>query len=126
MLHPGPETAAALYNLLRTTPPYDRWKLPPADEVGFTITHSYKEAGRFYVDAKDVPHIELSAKCAGTLQGMLPIMGHEMIHLRIHLLGIHEYHGPNFRRLGLGVCHKHQFDPMTFGGLETCSLRSLK
>jgi hypothetical protein len=47
-------------------------------------------------------------------RGLLAVRGHEMIHLRQHLTGDREHHGPRFRRIAARVCAIHGFDPKTF------------
>ena len=41
-------------------------------------------------------------------------LAHEMIHLRQHLTGDRELHGPRFRRMATRVCIAHGFDPKIF------------
>jgi predicted SprT family Zn-dependent metalloprotease len=45
---------------------------------------------------------------------MLSVSGHEMIHLRQHLIGDREHHGPRFQRMAARVCAVHGFDPKIF------------
>ena len=47
-------------------------------------------------------------------RGILAVSSHEMIHLRQHLTGDREHHGPRFKRMAARVCAVHGFDPKIF------------
>ena len=111
MLHPTPEMLAAAYELLRATPPLRGWRLPPADEVEFRVTRT-RHQGAFNPPAT----ISISAKRVATLDRLIVVMAHEMVHLHEHVTGCpgDAEHGHVFRRMAAQVCRYHLFDPKEF------------
>ena len=112
-LHITPEMLEAAYELLRATPPFNRWKLPHADDVEFHVTTS--------------PHhdaiccepggIHVSGALHSYLPGVLQTMAHEMIHLyhmRQNTFRQDAAHGEAFRKAVRQVCRYHGFDPKRF------------
>lgn len=104
-LHITPEILAGAYAFLRGTPPFTRWKLPPAHDVKFKVTKSLTDAG--YCAGNE---IGLSAKCSAHSHSMLATMAHEMIHLHLDRKGVKSHHGPDFQRCAKRVCDVHGFD----------------
>src|SRR5690349_19060220 len=92
-----PDMLAAGYDFLRTTDPFRRWKLPEADELGFHVVRKAGLSADFGVEA-GIPFIRLSEASNGHIDTVLASLAHEMIHLRQHLTGDRELHGPRFRR----------------------------
>lgn len=114
-LHLTPELLERSYDLLRATPPFKRWRLPPGDEVEFHVTRSPARAG----DCEgygDIPVVRLSAALHATLPAVLMTMAHEMCHL--YLARAHPddraHHGWRFRRAAKLVCRHHTFDEKAF------------
>ena len=58
--------------------------------------------------------IRVSDAHNGHAATLLATLAHEMIHLRQHLTGDRELHGPRFRRTAARVCAAHGFDPKIF------------
>jgi predicted SprT family Zn-dependent metalloprotease len=108
-LHFTPETLAAAYTFLRTTKPFNRWKLPPAHDLKFRVTKSPTDAGYC---AGNV--IGLSTRCIAFTPYLMEIMAHEMIHLYLDRKGVKAHHGPEFQRCAKQVCAAHGFDPKRF------------
>jgi hypothetical protein len=104
-LHFTPETLAAAYTFLRTTKPFNRWKLPPAHDLKFKVTQSVTDAG--YCAGRE---IGVSQKCSGHTHSMLATMAHEMIHLHLDARGVKAHHGPDFKRCAKLVSKHHGFD----------------
>jgi predicted SprT family Zn-dependent metalloprotease len=115
MIHLTPSMLEASYELLRTTPPFKRWKLPEADDVEFHVTkHRDRQADcTSYVDMRVV--IRISTTFHGRVAALLETMAHEMCHIHQRRLSPGEReHGAAFKRLAAQVCRHHGFDPKTF------------
>ena len=114
-LHLTPEMLEAAYELLRTTPPFKRWRLPPAEEVEFHVTKHLDLRGDC-VDAGHAHVIRISGNCHGSLQKLLETMAHEMCHVRqaINDPDDRAHHGSVFKKYAAQVCRVHGFDPKAF------------
>lgn len=108
-----PDTLAAAYDYLRTTPPFKGWRLPPADEVGFHVVVDPSYSADFSMQ-DGLPLIRVSVANNGLTTTLLATMAHEMIHLRQHMTGDREHHGPRFKRAAARICRVHGFDPKVF------------
>lgn len=108
-----PDMLAAGYDFLRTTQPFRAWRLPQADEVGFHVVRDGRLSADFVIES-GMPLIRVSEAHNGYVQTLLATLAHEMIHLRQHLTGDREHHGPRFCRMRARVCAVHGFDPKTF------------
>jgi hypothetical protein len=108
-----PDMLAVAYDFLRTTEPFRRWRLPESDELGFHVVRDTALSADFGV-REDMPYIRVSEANNGHTVTLLATLAHEMIHLRQHLTGDREYHGPRFRRMAARVCAVHGFDPKIF------------
>lgn len=108
-----PEILEASYEYLRSTLPFRRWKLPPAEEVEF---HVIRKPGLFgdCETVGDQHIIRVSTAKVGRTQTLIETMAHEMVHVRLNGLGVKSEHGSDFRRLASQVCRHHGFDPKTF------------
>lgn len=105
-LHITPEVLAAAYTFLRSTRPFCRWKLPPAESVKFRVTGSMTEAGY----CKGTEEIGISKKCSAHTSSLLATMSHEMIHMHLNAKGVRAHHGPDFLRAAAQVSREHGFD----------------
>lgn len=118
-MHLTPEQLAAAYELLRTTPPFNRWKLPDSDDVIFNVTNSKTVEGK-YQAWKGAPDraISVSTQIVRTLDELVQTMAHEMVHLHQDYTRQIEYssggHGPIFRKYAAQVCRHHSWNPLTF------------
>lgn len=101
------------YELLRTTPPFRGWGLPPGDDVGFHVIRKPSVRAEFNV-VGGVPQIYVTQQSAVMLVSLLAHVAHEMVHLRQHLLGLPRTHGAMFIKLRDQVCRWHGFDPGMF------------
>lgn len=115
MLHLTPDILESLYETLRLTPPFRRWKLPEADEVEF---HCVALGSTAYEDQADyhwngTRHvIRVSPARHHTLPAALVTVAHEMVHMREEILGVRSdvKHGASFHKLADQVCRAHGFD----------------
>ena len=110
------ETVEATYELLRTTEPFKRWKLPEADDISFRISRDNNNRGEFHVDAKGIPWITANQKYHSTLDELLKTVAHEMCHLVEYRAGARNdvQHGYIFNDLANIVCKRHSFDRGAF------------
>src|SRR5258708_4048479 len=114
-----PETLAAAYDYLRTTPPYCRWKLPPAQVVKFTVGKFRQDYGAYQWDGKQ-QNITMSANAIGQTATLMRYTGHEMIHLHLEEQGLEsrtggkDTHNAVFRKLAAQACRYHGWDPKAF------------
>lgn len=114
----NPHTVVAAYAFLRETSPFNKWKLPPADEVEFHVTrHRDREADHtIYCDTQD--HIiRVSAYYVKTTLQLMVAVAHEMVHMRQVRTGTESrrcMHNAHFKRTAKRVCQVHGFDFSTF------------
>lgn len=112
-MHLSPAMLEAAYCYLLTTPPCNRWKLPPADDVEFCITNSPTRSGTYRPDGeRDI--ISISAKIVGRSYILMMVMAHEINHLRCYRLGLGLTHGREFKRRAALICREHGFDERLF------------
>jgi len=112
MLHITPEMLAAVYDLLRTTPPFKRWNLPHSDDIEFHVIGTHQKLAD-YCDHT----IRVSSASVGTLQTLLAVMAHEMIHIKQDAAGTcvsGVEHNGEFQRLARQACTIHVWDYKNF------------
>lgn len=116
-LHITPDMVEAAYELLRTTLPFRRWKLPHPDQLTFRVTMHRDRHAHFrawVAKGETVREIVVSQHCATDLHKLLQDIAHEVIHLRQHMMGWSDNHGATYKRMAALVCRRHQFDPAEF------------
>lgn len=115
-LHLTPQLLEAVYELLRVTPPFKRWKLPHADNVEFRVQTLNNACAVYHYPDKlsDEPtHTITVCASRNRLSLLTEDMAHEMVHLyqRLHLDRVLKrrtgHHGPHFKRLAAQVCRAH-------------------
>lgn len=123
-LHLTPAMLEAAYELLRATPPFNKWRLPEADDVEFHVTIIKNAMADYHyshcLGDPQIHKIRVHAKRHPTLRELLESMAHEMVH--IYQRGTVDHvvkrrsavHGPKFKRLAAQVCRYHGFDAATF------------
>jgi len=121
-----PAILEATYELLRTAPPFNKWKLPHADSVEFHVKTlpSDRVADYWYNKClSDPPNIHIIRICAvshPTIFAVLESMAHEIVHLHQRTNLDHAVkrrsaaHGAKFKRLAAQVCKRLGFNPETF------------
>lgn len=115
MLHLTPATVEATYELLLTTLPFRRWKLPPADDIEFRVGLS--RTYRALYEREGAQHwITVSARLIDTLPELTMTMAHELVH--VHLFDIcprdRDPHNKRFQNIAAHICRRHGFDPAAF------------
>lgn len=110
------EIVEAAYELLRETDPFKRWRLPPADEIGFAITRDRGIRGEFYISVAKVPVIAVNDQFHHTLGELIRTVAHEMCHLHDYKSGGRPdvHHGWKYKKLADQVCKIHSFDRGAF------------
>lgn len=108
-----PDLIRAGYELLSETEPFNRWNLPPSDDIKF-ISHRSRDYGAFQTIGPDMI-MYVSSSLVGHLSTLLVTIAHEMIHLHQHRTGLEIDHGPAFKKWAATVCRHHRdFDPLNF------------
>lgn len=108
-----PDMLAGAYEFLRATEPFKGWKLPHADEVGFSVVRDPNMFADFGIES-GIPVIRVSEAKNGHTATLLATMAHEMCHLRQEFTGDRGHHTAAFRRMAARVCRAHGFDLKTF------------
>lgn len=109
-----PELLAAAYTFLRTTPPFCRWKLPPAETVKFRVTQHKDLHGQAWGGGTEPFCIDISAGTVGHTASLVITMAHEMVHIHCFMQGEKAEHGARFKRCAATVCKYHGFDGKVF------------
>jgi len=114
-----PNVVEAAYDYLRATSPFKGWKLPPGDEVAFTVDCDRVNEAAHYVDGRARLHtIWISAYNVETTDALMQASAHEMIHAYqdgvLHTGSRRVHHNAAFIRLARSVCRYHGWDVRTF------------
>lgn len=113
-----PETLAAAYDYLKTTPPFNKWGLPESDEVKFIVGRSRKVFAHYQWNGKQHT-ITVSSNGVGQTGTLFLILAHEMIHLfledsEMESRGTMNTHGLWFRKFAAQACKSHGWDLKAF------------
>lgn len=116
-----PATLEGAYEYLRTTAPFNKWRLPEADGIAFEVTgHDDRYGHHQSWPSRSRKHevIAISNTNTKTSAALIETMAHEMCHLQSRILFGYrkrgQGHGPRFRELARAVCRNHGFDLKTF------------
>lgn len=113
-----PAALIAAYEYLRTTAPFNKWKLPDADDLEFKVTDCVDMHGHFQADNDGPDAIAVSTITTKTTFKLMETMAHEMTHLKQRMdQGFRQNgygHGQSFQALARRVCRAHGFDLRTF------------
>lgn len=112
-LHLTPVIMEAAYSLLRTTPPFNSWRLPEADSVEFHVQRTKRQYADHVLE-RGTHRIRLSHQRHYTLNTVLMSMAHEMCHMVDALNGVKSAHGASFQAMADKVCAIHGWDRGTF------------
>ena len=106
-MHLTPARVAAAYDFLRILAPFARLKLPEADLVEFNLVRDRANYATYTHYCRTNEHIiSLCADTPWTLDFLLMMLAHEMIHLyqRQAKLTTKAVHNADFRRRARVVC----------------------
>jgi len=111
-----PQRCAALYECLRTFPPFDKWKLPEADSVEFRTTRRLDCEAEHQAFTDGAQRIMVSTAKIGQWHRACVAVAHEMVHLAQDLAGTaNKYqHNADFVSRWKQVAHQFGFDPREF------------
>lgn len=114
----NPERMRAVYAMLLEFPPFDRWTLPPPDEVEFELLAD-RDHAEYNKDDDDKISIAVNPDTHLTLQQIIESMAHEMVHVRQDQVGrlpdiAERHHNAEFRKLARLVCKTLGFDVQKF------------
>jgi hypothetical protein len=98
-----PETLAAAYDYLKSTPPFSSWNLPEAEDVEFKVSNRKGEFGRYQWDGKKHT-IAMSAKSIGQTETLLRYLSHEIVHLHLEATGMESTPGTG---AGFWIASRH-------------------
>lgn len=118
VLHP--ERIAAVYECLRSFPPFSRWNLPTSDEIEFRTPARDGDSQAYYNCLKDGRHV--IAVITGGVESwymLCWLMAHEMIHLHQQLRKCNPrktQHNAEFKRLATQVCARFGWTLSDFMG----------
>lgn len=118
MLALTPARLAAVYDMLRAFPPFDRWRLPPGKDVKFRVLRRKDFQAQWWIEG-DRHHIDVCAPKHYRIDNLAATMAHEMLHVRQRLNGTETRgaeHNVEFNRLAALVCKKLGFDLGQFNG----------
>jgi hypothetical protein len=110
----------AVYEMLLSFPPFDRWGLPAPDKIYF-ITGGQLENGTdawAEYGSEDGHTIHFDENRHWTMALLVSVMAHEMGHLRQELIGKRpaekEQHNSAWKRIAAVICKEQGYDPETF------------
>lgn len=109
-----PDTIEAQYLALRTTRPFRKWGLPDPDDIAFCVLASRDRMGHFRGAITGPHEIGISMRRVGTIDTLIRVLAHEMIHLFQELTKTttaNTEHNAAFRRISAEVARHHCFDP---------------
>ena len=112
-----PQHVAAVYEMLRQFKPFDRWKLPESDAIGFHIRNIIGTHGKYQHDGK-THNITISSALVDSPYSLIDTTAHEVIHLYQEIRGTDNksQHNAEFRRLASQVCRAFMWDCKRFIG----------
>jgi hypothetical protein len=106
---------SACYDFLAETHPFNRWGLPPAEDVIFKVVLAQNNRG--WYQYKNGNHIiAISSSCIKRTDSLTATMAHEMIHLCERHAGFagRGEHSKAFKKLAAQVCRHHGWDEALF------------
>jgi len=111
-----PDSLRAAYEYLRTTKPFNKWHLPPAEAVEMIVSRKTDIRGEYQKKQKQ-HKIFISDHAVGATDVVMRTMAHEMIHMAQNInkteTGNTIHNKDFYRRIALVAKH-HCFDPKWF------------
>lgn len=113
------DTIASAYDLLRTTPPFNKWNLPDSEDVQFKVAktpHDFGWCNAWGRGKRRKYLIAVSSRKVAHLSSLLATLAHELIHMHMDLTGqdTKGEHNAAFNAFAKTVCRVHGFDPRSF------------
>ena len=115
-MHITPAIISAAYEYIRSVPPANEWKLPPAEQVEFRVTRDKNNLGQHTTYRWTKEHIiYLSSAGICHTDTLLKVLAHEMVHAALAQEGNHSQgHGRAFIAKTLSICASHGWDARAF------------
>jgi hypothetical protein len=115
-VHITPALIEASYELLRTTPPFRGWKLPPGDDVEFCVMRNNICSADYLRLPNGTHRIRVNSRWNGSVERVVRAVAHEMVHMHLDIACPSDTaaHGKRFWRAARRVCRHHHFDPTGF------------
>lgn|SRR5665811_1638251 len=110
------EILARAYDYLCSCPPFNKWNLPPSEDVSFKVVRDRNTAG-WHKMVADKHIIGISSGAIGRTQSLIEVMAHEMIHAHQRETSMETKganHNAAFIKLAARVSNIHGFDPKLF------------
>jgi hypothetical protein len=110
MFNLTPKRLAVIYEYYRQLPPFERWKMPKAEEVRFCLVRRDDIQGEHSVDANGTHVIRISTNRNSKSTTVHQTMVHEMMHIAQDIAGERRAHGKGFRRRAILTGRAHDWD----------------
>jgi hypothetical protein len=110
------EMLASAYDYFCATPPFNKWNLPPSEEVSFKVVRDPHTAG-WHKMVGDKHIIGISSGAIGRTHSLMEVMAHELIHAHQRETAMETkgaVHNAAFNKLAARVCAIHGFDAKLF------------
>lgn len=111
-----PETLAAAWDYICTTPPFSEWNLPHSEDICFRVIRTKRVYGQLSFHGKHYT-IDVSEARCGRHESILSTLAHEAVHMFQHsscFMNARNYHDKAFWALADEVCSTHNFDRKLF------------
>lgn len=110
-----PEKVEAVYVMLLSLEPFNRWNLPEAKSLTFAVEDLKSRRGDWDPSTKT---LRVSTICITTFLGLVGVVAHEVVHIRqqqlCRLPDATEGHNGDFKRMTAQICKEFPFDPGCF------------
>ena len=111
-----PAILKQIYITLSICEPFNKWKLPLADEINFVVDDDMEAMGTYYYDdgEKYAHTITISKARCGFIETVIRVMAHEMIHASRHdtVTDAWMKHDKTFRRRAHMIGTTLGYDPL--------------
>jgi predicted SprT family Zn-dependent metalloprotease len=109
------EMLAHAYDYLCCQPPFNKWNLPPSEDVRFSVIKKRDRYAHYQMKC-GVHHIVFSSRYVGRHEVLIATMAHELIHLHMESLCMdtRNPHGAAFHKFADRICKIHEFDRLVF------------
>lgn len=109
------EMLAHAYDYLACQPPFNKWNLPPSEDIKFAVIKK-KDRYAHYQMIGGVHHIAFSSRYVGRHEILIATMAHELIHLHVEAscISTASPHGAAFNKFADRICKIHEFDRLIF------------
>jgi len=107
----SPKNLADMYTMLKNCKPFNRWRLPPIEQIKFSVTDDVDSLGS-YVYYEGFHEITISRAKNGHLETIIKTLAHEMIHMLRGKTPKYALHDLFFLTRSRAVAAEFGFDPL--------------